>query len=58
MALSQTHNRMLIIMVPPGRLDGMKKEFEDNEGDLEAGETTIYDPASRDWLAAEGDTSV
>ena len=36
----------------------MRKEKEGNDGDPEGAETTIYDPASRDWLARVGGTCV
>ncbi len=54
---TDTHTIILIIMVPLGRLDRMRKEKEGNERNPEGTEATIYDQASRDWLAGVGGTS-
>ena len=49
---------LLIIMVPMGRLDRMKKERKGNDESLEGTEATIYDLPSWDWLAGVGSPSV
>ncbi|KAI4802098.1 hypothetical protein KUCAC02_019956, partial [Chaenocephalus aceratus] len=47
-APTQTHIFILIIMVPLGRVDRMKKERGGNEVDPRGTEATIYEPASQD----------